>query len=592
MKNLYLVQISVPENDIIGWLPYSAGVVWAYATTNIHIRNNVELKEILFRREKHQAIISRLDNPDIVGISCYTWNKQYSLTLAKTIKSIWPQCVVVAGGPEVNEEWMNIDYIDSLVIGEGEQAFVDMLVNIVDNTPLEKVYRNQKITNLEEIPSPYTLGIFDSIISQHPDIGWYAILESSRGCPYSCTFCDWGGATNSKIRKFTLTRIENDLKWFVKNNVYTVLVPDANFGIFKQRDKEIAVLIRNYAELPESKIQHVMTTYAKNTNLECFEIEQIFGPYSYGMTVSVQSMSPGSLEAIKRNLMKINELTRVFSLSEEYKIKTYTEIILGLPRETLDEFKSGIAKILELGQHNQLQVWILMLIPNSEMNTPEYRQMFGLKTRNIKTLKDDCYPGSYEESEFIIETDSMSFDDLVEAYMYAWMLQNFHYAGYTEWFAKYCRNVHNIPYRTFYDRLFKKIQESPAFKDVFIDFKENVVYQWQGNEADNTKHLVTLDCNINLYYSMYTRFIDVAIEEFEYELSPEIIELQKKYIITNTAEPDTCVTVDVDLFTWEITPTTYILKYPELPVGIKNIMLTHNFKKKLRKFIIEKQGPL
>ncbi len=90
------------------------------------------------------------------------------------------------------------------------------------------------------MPSPYLTGIFDELIKENPEEKWLASWETNRGCPFSCTYCDWGSATNSKVSRMHLDRVYAELDWFSKNKVEFIFCCDANFGMLP-RDYDIAL---------------------------------------------------------------------------------------------------------------------------------------------------------------------------------------------------------------------------------------------------------------------------------------------------------------------------------------------------------------
>jgi hypothetical protein len=106
----------------------------------------------------------------------------------------------------------------------------------------------ERMDTLSGVPSPYIAGIFDDLVKKYPDYYWNVTLETNRGCPYQCTFCDWGGLIASKMKKFDLHRIEDELKWIVQQKVGSIFIADSNLGIFFERDKKIARMIRQAAD--------------------------------------------------------------------------------------------------------------------------------------------------------------------------------------------------------------------------------------------------------------------------------------------------------------------------------------------------------
>ena len=575
MKRIYLVQAQAT----IGmgtelYIPYSVGCIWAYANQFEDIQQNIKLEEIIFKRELQQNIIDRLVDPDLVAFSTYTWNTQYNLKLAERIKRQWPKCKILFGGPSITGDWTKHKFIDSLIIGEGEIAFTNALRDLFNKNSLNIIYPGERLKDLN-VPSPYTTGVFDRIIKENPGIAWFMIFETTRGCPYSCTFCDWGGGIYTKTRKFPMEKILGEIEWAANNPIVRIGSADANFGIFKDRDMEITKAMVEKLEDPNNMLEMVQNTYAKNTNEHCFEIEKLLGKYGYGMTISVQSMSPSVLEAIKRKNMGMNDLQKMFRLAKEYNVRTYTELILGLPEETRDSFINGLMELLELGQHEYIYVWLLAVIPTSEMGDPNYIKKYGLKTVAVKDVlqnpveaQNDKIDGTTEIVDMIKSTNTMNTQDIIDCNRYAWMVEQFHLTGITEFVSRYCRVVLNVPYRTFYDRLFERLETDSVCKraiDKFNDIMNN--YFEHGTVPEDYQNVVawTLPISFEADYIYNNReyFIDLGllvadeICNLTEDQKLELYNLQHSYFFKEDKTYPYTFSSSVDIETWELRPTIY-----------------------------------
>lgn len=471
MNNVYLFQPQYAvefRKEKNYWIPYSAGCLWAYCAQFADIAQHYRLAEIVFRREHHDDILQRLTDPVVCGFSCYQWNRNYCMALAKKIKQAYPRCVIVFGGPEITVTDGMEPFIDSVVLGEGEQAWLEILRHVRDGAPVRPSYSKARL-DVSDFPSPYTMGIFDDMIRDHPGVEWATTLETNRGCPFSCTFCDWGSVTYSKIKKFGLERVAQDLDWIARNPVTYIFCADANFGILKERDLEIARLVRAAGD----RSQHMEVfnaTFNKNNNAWSFEILRVLGDLNKGLTVSVQSLHRPTLEAIKRDNLGINDLRHIFDLCAEHDVSSYTELILGLPMETKESFIHGICELLELGQHSQIDVWFVDLLTNSELASPMDRFNYGIRsmrTANYLALlnqsEDDFYP---EEVELVCATNTMDTEDMIDSYLYAWMVVNFHLQGYSQLTSRYARTQFGISYRRFYDHMFASLELWPQIATV------------------------------------------------------------------------------------------------------------------------------
>ena len=323
MLNLYLCQPNF-RFGIAGktgyWIPYSIGCLWSYASQFDDIKDNVELKDIIFRRENVDTLVDRLEDPDIIAFSCYMWNWEWSKEVAKRVKERYPKCKIVFGGPQVTDRpkeeefFKHHPYVDTISLAEGELSFTDILRNLMNGKLIEKIYNYPRLTDLE-IPSPYLTGVFEKIIADNPGVLWNGTLETNRGCPFACTFCDWGGLTYSKLKKFPEEKVLQELHWMAHNKMDYVTIADANFGVFTDRDmkftEELVALQKEFG-YP----QVVDATWYKNSSEEIMEIVKKFisSGFNRGLTLSVQSMDMDVLEEIKRRNMEFSNLKHIFDI--------------------------------------------------------------------------------------------------------------------------------------------------------------------------------------------------------------------------------------------------------------------------------------
>ena len=138
MHNIYLFQpqyTSIFNGEKTYWIPYSIGCLWSYVKQFEHIDKNFECPELFFKRDNPKDIIARLDNPKLCGFSCYIWNEKYCLHVAEQIKKQWPDCIIVFGGEQPDQSFLDYDFIDSVAQYEGEENFSSLLNNSAPNSP-------------------------------------------------------------------------------------------------------------------------------------------------------------------------------------------------------------------------------------------------------------------------------------------------------------------------------------------------------------------------------------------------------------------------------------------------------------------------
>lgn len=484
MNNVYLVQPNFnygPGSRQEYYIPYSVGLLWSYASQFPLVNENFDLKEIIFRRESISNVLNRMDDPSVAAFSCYIWNWEYNKALAEQVKKKFPSCKIIFGGPQVTDKpfqklfFHNHKYVDIVVNGEGEYAFNEILQSIAQDLPVKKIYSQTRITELDSIPSPYLTGVFDTIIKDNPEFGWQMTLETNRGCPFACTFCDWGGLTYSKVKKFDITRVADEVQWASDNRIEYLYIADANYGIFYERDKEIALHISRIIK-ETGYPRKIAATWNKNSQNKTIEIAKILG--SRGLTLSVQSMDDEVLTTIKRKNMEVSNMAEMLKVCEQQGVTTYTEMILGLPKESFESWRAGHYKLLEHGQHGMIDVYLTMLLENSELNSQV--EQYSMKTIDVYNyiLGSDGDNAVKEKVSIVTETDTMTFDELIDSYMFSWMMLVFHYLGYTQVYSRYFNNKNLVSYQTFYNTLFKYIKQSTGTINVEYLRVKNLITEY------------------------------------------------------------------------------------------------------------------
>ena len=595
MHNIYLFQpqyTSFFNGEKTYWIPYSIGCIWSYAKQFPNIANNFQCPELFFRRDNPKDIITRLDNPKLCGFSCYVWNEKYCLHVAEQIKKQWPDCTIVFGGEQPDQSFLNYDFIDSVAQYEGEENFLEILECILEDKSIPKTFPKRRLNDLN-IPSPYTQGIFDKIITDNPDAKWNMTFETNRGCPFSCTFCNWGSLTQSKIKRFNLERIAKDLEWCIGKPITYLFAADANFGIFKERDLEIARLIKNVAA--QSEIDAVNLQYTKNSNETVFEIAKEMDYLSRGITVSVQSMNQPTLEAIKRTNLALDNITQVMNTAKKYQIKTYSEMILGLPLETIETWKDGLCELLELGQHDSIDVWFAQLLQNSELAHPDTIKEYNIKSVQardyISLINYNYWEDVPEQIQLINETSTMNTEEMAECYVYAWMIINFHINGYSQIYSKYLNLVKKIPYRKYYDLLWLELQSHSDSKlNQHVLYLKNTVYNYlkTGKSLDNGQKAHSfLHVSSEFLYEHKQDMFNISkkiLNKFTKDYTANLVTLQENVLLDKSVSYPLKLKFDYDIDkNWQERPVTI-----ELDSRIKEFN-NHNFYALRRQNLIRNQ---
>ena len=449
MINVGLVQIN---NSFSGqnYLPYSIACLESYLREHCANRDQLNFLPHIYKRAPINEIVTKMLGANIVGFSTYVWNAQISLEVARRIKAIEPETLIVFGGPQVPDKpeafLRENEFIDIVVHNEGERTFANLVeiypsrnwetmtgISYLDNSDVfQASMPTPRMRDLSELPSPFMNGIFDNLVNDNPDEKWIGLWETNRGCPFRCTFCDWGSATAAKVTKFEDERLESELKWMAEKRIEYIFVCDANFGIQK-RDVEIAesvAKIKSETGFPQGfSVQNT-----KNATERAYLTQKIIADagLNKGVALSMQSLDPKTLENIKRDNISLEsywELARRFTKD---KVETYSDLILPLPGETYSSFCKGVDDLIRAGQHNRIQFNNLSILPNAEMGDPEYLQKHGMKVIrseiiNVHGSRVELGDDVPEFQELVVATATMGGEDWRKARSFAWMASFLHF---------------------------------------------------------------------------------------------------------------------------------------------------------------------
>ncbi|MCX7544119.1 B12-binding domain-containing radical SAM protein [Marinicella gelatinilytica] len=405
--------------------------------------------------------------------SNYMWSLDVNMVICNAIKKHNPSNITIHGGPstpeypQASQDFMSKNLsVDISVHGEGEISINEILSNIKsdangqpqiqaglelvhgitfrnknDNSTLHRTPKRSRTATPDSVPSPYLTGCFDGY---GVDVE-AAIIESNRGCPFGCTFCDWGSATNQKVRKFDLQRVKDEIDWIASNQIRVLWIADANYGLY-DRDIELAQYIvetKKRTGFPEE----VVVNYTKNSTWRLVEIIKVFnagGIISQGI-ISIQTTDEKTLEVINRKNIKTekyDELTKVFY---DLRLPLSTDLMMGLPGITIAGFNKDLQKYIDMDV--SIKAYPTQLLPNSPMADPEYLEKYQIKT---------------DENDFLIASFSYTEEDL------KWMKAMYHMYtvadgyGLLRYVIRYLQWEHNIQAVDFMGDLLKFVNHNPS----------------------------------------------------------------------------------------------------------------------------------
>lgn len=562
MKNIYFSEVN-NSNRWEVYLPYVWGLLRASGEQNSTIKESYHWALPFYYPESAEEIISRVKEPNVFGFSCYVWNWNFHLELSKRIKELFPECLIVFGGPQIpkNDDsfFEKHPWIDILVHGEGENIFRDILL---ENLKEQKIWsqikgiswQNSKIRvdstprerdrALELRPSPYLLKYFEPIIQDlnFRRIRWCAMIEATRGCPYGCSFCDWGSATLAKVFSFPKEKIFSEIEYLSTQGAHTIAPTDANFGLF-DRDVEIAEFVSEQ----KKRTGHPRYFYpqmAKGWTTHTYKISEILqkSNLTFGITLSLQSWNETTLASIKRKNLKREDYQEVRNYAISKSIPTYTELIMGLPHETYDSFIRGLVDVITDGV-DELRVYPLAVLPNAELAKPEVRSKFGIKTKfvEIQSLSHKG-TGVKELLEIVESTQSLSQSEMVRAWVFVFSVQTFYMNHWLRYISIYLQREHSLSLQDFYEKLIHHSHSYSVLHKIIDSFKslaERSCTFGQNYEFYGEKFYLYAFGQASLLIEeekplFYSQISDLLLHIFNIQLDADLVRYQSEIMVSHT----------------------------------------------------------
>ncbi len=392
-----------------------------------------------------------MEKADVIAFSCYIWNIEKTLYIAQSLKAVNPELKIILGGHEVSHDSCKIleehSYIDFVISGEGEKSFPLLLDALSGEIALSDVpsltcRKNGEILSnpiikggdINEYPFPYD----ESIREYKGKIIYY---ESSRGCPFNCSYCLSGD--NRKVSFLDVDRVKRELLFFIENNVPLVKFVDRTFNADKKRALEIwKFIIENsketcfHFELAGSLIDDDAIALLKTAPRGIIQFE-----------IGVQSTNPETINAIGRNIEfeKIRE--NVKKLLQTDNIHIHLDLIAGLPYEGYESFGKSFNDVVSIRPH-VLQLGFLKLLKGSRIR--EEAEVYRYKYKK---------KAPYE----VMENNFLSFDELIKLKAIEELFERYYNSG------DFSRTM---------DFLFEKT-DSPfeIFENIYNYFEKNRLFE-------------------------------------------------------------------------------------------------------------------
>ena len=325
--------------------------------------------------------------------SSYVWNHRMNIQAARDIRAANPHCLIIFGGPEVpkyqgeTETFLREhDFIDVAVLGEGELSCAELLLalekqdrwdltalpaidGIVYTAGAEQIrcQTRDRVRNVNELPSPYLTGEFGDWFYEFSN----TILETNRGCPYGCTYCDWGSATLQKVTRFSPRRVIAEIEFLASRRARVIFIADANFGMLEQ-DIEIAEALVEVARRTGYP-KKLNANFAKNGGRRVMTVIKTLhegGLLPTGI-IALQTTDAKVLETIRRDNIKTSSYEKMMEYFNAQNIPMATDLMIGLPGQTVASLVKDLQycfdwKMAASGNYTSM-------MPNAPMAEAAYR---------------------------------------------------------------------------------------------------------------------------------------------------------------------------------------------------------------------------
>jgi len=386
--------------------------------------------------------------PDVLMVSNYMWCEELSFHFAKLARQVNPDVLVVMGGPNIPlEDARQLEYVNShpeidvYVLGEGDFLAAEIVRQFLDSGMSVEKFRQRTIPSavfrradgsaaidkmwerhkeVDEIPSAWLSGIQDEFF----DGKLAPLLETNRGCPFTCTYCVQGTRWYTKVHNFSKERIREEIQYIAKKihekspNMRTLRIADSNYGMF-ERDIEISSYLGEMQKQYGWPMYIDATTGKNRPDRIIKSMEKVSG--ALVLYQAVQSLDENVLRNVKRTTIKLEAYEQLQVQMAGRGMRSNSDLILGLPGETLDSHLNALRKLLDAGV-DQVTNFQLMMLKGSELETLESRKMFSFETYfRVLPKNFGIYGGLkvMDVEEVAVGTDTLTLDDYVRARKYA-----------------------------------------------------------------------------------------------------------------------------------------------------------------------------
>ena len=474
-----------------------------------------------------------LRKPDVIGFSCYIWNWNMIQDILEQLHKILPKLPIWLGGPEVTYGAPKIlaeyPFITGIMVGEGEVTFKELLeyyvggmapggqgLKSIKGLCLASGYTPaRELTDLNELPF-----LYENLEEFTNKIIYY---ESSRGCPYSCSYCL--SSIDKKVRLRDIDVVKKELQFFLDHNVAQVKFVDRTFNCNHQHAMEIWGYLLEHDNGVTNFHFEISADILREDEIELLNRMR---PGLIQLEIGVQSANPRTIEAIHR-VMDIDKLERIVeAVRRGGNIHQHLDLIAGLPYEDYESFGRSFNRVYDM-KPQQLQLGFLKVLKGSCME--QQARDFGI-----------CYMDRppYE----VLFTDWLPYADVLRLKKVEEMVELYYNSGQFEHTLAFLRGAFESPFA-----MFEALADYYETEGYFVNsparvYRYNVLLsfavKYDGAHEDIYRELLTFD--------MYLRENMKSRPDFAADLSGHRSIIRDIYI---KEEQERCWLPDYDKYDWK-----------------------------------------
>ena len=400
-------------------------------------KDEIEIAEYTINQQLDDILIDLYKKkPDILCFSCYIWNLTYVEELIREVKKIFPNLPIWVGGPEVSYDAKDVlarlPEVTGVMCGEGEETFLELLhfyytkegdlsqiAGIAYRDAEGNIHQNEwrKTIDLSTVPF-----VYQDMADFKNKIIYY---ESSRGCPFSCSYCL--SSVDKCLRFRDLELVKKELQFFIDEEVPQVKFVDRTFNCKHDHAMEIWKYLMEH---DKGITNFHFEVAADLLNEEEIQLIEKMRPGLIQLEIGVQSTREETIREIRRT-MKFSEVARIVKrIQKKGNVHQHLDLIAGLPYEDLESFQKSFDDVYGL-HPEQLQLGFLKVLKGSYME--EKKEDYGLVFKSKPP---------YE----VLYTNWLSYEDVLTLKMVEEMVEVYYNSGQFSYTLRHLEKEYESPF--------------------------------------------------------------------------------------------------------------------------------------------------